>query len=116
MKKKILIISGIVLALISVAVIVVLICQPGDSEGYEGVLENNELEENKQNAPIVPPDGSTITDNTNKDETDSIPDIKEPQVTVSPNDKNEIDVGEMTRNPEAEVVGGEIEYGTKEDE
>lgn len=116
MKKKILIISGIVIAVICIAVIVALICQPGDSEGYEGVLENNELEENKQNAPIVPPDGSAITNNTEKEETNPIPDIKEPQVTVNPNDKSEIDVEEMTRNPEAEVVGGEIEYGTKEDE
>lgn len=116
MKKKIIIISGIVLVLICCAIIVALVCQSNDSDGYEGVLENNELEENKQNAPIVPPDGSTVTKDTNKEETDLIPEIKEPQVTVSPTDKNEIDVGEMTRNPEAEVVGGEIEYGTKEDE
>ena len=75
MKKKILIISGIVIAVICIAVIVALICQPGDSEGYEGVLENNELEENKQNAPILTPDGSTITNNTEKEETNPIPDI-----------------------------------------
>lgn len=52
------------------------------------------------------------TDEKTPDET--IPGIKEdptiPDVEGQPN----IDVGEMTRNPEAEVVGSEIEYGTKE--
>lgn len=45
---------------------------------------------------------------------DTIPNIKNdptlPDVQGQPN----IDVGEMTKNPEAEVVDSKIEYGTKE--
>lgn len=58
-------------------------------------------------------DTNRESENTNGDLTD-IPSIKDdpslPGVQGQPN----IDVGEMTRNPEAEVVGSEIEYGTKE--
>ena len=58
-------------------------------------------------------DTNRESENTNGDLTD-IPSIKDdpslPDVQGQPN----IDVGEMTRNPEAEVVGSEIEYGTKE--
>ena len=116
MKKKIIIISGILVVLICIVVAVIFICNSNKNDELNGVLDNNELEENKQNVPIVPPDGSTITNTPNENASDSIPEIKEPQVNVTPTDKNEIDVGEMTRNPEAEVVGGEVEYDTKENE
>lgn len=40
----------------------------------------------------------------------------EPQPENPEVEKPDIDVGEMTRNPEPEVGGGDIEYGTKEAE
>ena len=74
-------------------------------------IEDARNEENKQNTNET--DGNKESENTSGDLTD-IPSIKEdpslPDVQGQPN----IDVGEMTRNPEAEVVGSEIEYGTKE--
>ena len=79
--------------------------------------ENNQKIEDARNEEIKPntneTDGNEESENTSGDLTD-IPSIKEdpslPDVQGQPN----IDVGEMTRNPEAEVVGSEIEYGTKE--
>ena len=74
-------------------------------------IEDARNEEIKQNTDET--DGNEESENTSGDLTD-IPSIKEdpslPDVQGQPN----IDVGEMTRNPEAEVVGSEIEYGTKE--
>ena len=74
-------------------------------------IEDARNEENKQN--INETDGNKESEDTSGVLTD-IPPIKEnpslPDVQGQPN----IDVGEMTRNPEAEVVGSEIEYGTKE--
>ena len=74
-------------------------------------IEDARNEENKQN--INETDGNKESEDTSGVLTD-IPPIKKdpslPDVQGQPN----IDVGEMTRNPEAEVVGSEIEYGTKE--
>ena len=87
------------------------------------VKNNNSAEDEKQkieealnerdNQNTENTDTNRESENTNGDLTD-IPSIKDdpslPDVQGQPN----IDVGEMTRNPEAEVVGSEIEYGTKE--
>ena len=54
------------------------------------------------------------SENTNGDLTD-IPSIKDDPKLPDVQGQPSVDVGEMTRNPEAEVVGSEIEYGTKED-
>ena len=66
---------------------------------------------NKQNTDETDDKKESVS--TNSDLTD-IPSIREdpelPNVQGQPN----INIGEMTRNPEAEVVDSEIEYGTKE--
>lgn len=74
-------------------------------------MEEALSERNNQNTENT--DSNKESENTGGDLTD-IPSIKEdpklPDVKEQPN----IDVGEITRKTEAEVVGSEIEYGTKE--
>ena len=81
-----------------------------NNDDYNQKIEDARNEENKQNTNET--EGNKESENKSEDLTD-IPSIKDdpslPDVQGQPN----IDVGEMTRNPEAEVVGSEIEYGTK---
>ena len=93
-------------------------------EPFFGIVKNNHsAEDEKQkieealnerdNRNTENTDANKESKSTSGDLTD-IPSIKDepklPDVQGQPNN----DVGEMTRNPEAEVVGSEIEYGTKE--
>ena len=100
----------ITLALVGLAVFGILKNNINNDENNQKI-EDARNEEIKQNTDET--DGNEESENTSGDFTD-IPSIKEdpslPDVQGQPN----IDVGEMTRNPEAEVVGSEIEYGTKE--
>lgn len=100
----------ITLALVGLAVFGIVKNNINNDENNQKI-EDVRNEENKQNTNET--DGNEERENTSGDLTD-IPSIKEdpslPDVQGQPN----IDVGEMTRNPEAEVVGSEIEYGTKE--
>lgn len=81
------------------------------TEDMNQKIEEALNEESKQNTDKV--DDNKESESTSGNLTD-IPSIKDdpklPDVQGQPN----VDVGEMTRNPEAEVVGSEIEYGTKE--
>ena len=100
----------ITLALVGLAVFGIVKNNINNDENNQKI-EDARNEEIKQNTDET--DGNEESENTSGDLTD-IPLIKEdpslPDVQGQPN----IDVGEMTRNPEAEVVGSEIEYGTKE--
>ena len=100
----------ITLALVGLAVFGIVKNNINNDENNQKI-EDARNEEIKQNTDEA--DGNEESENTSGDLTD-IPSIKEdpslPDVQGQPN----IDVGEMTRNPEAEVVGSEIEYGTKE--
>ena len=100
----------ITLALVGLAVFGIVKNNINNDENNQKI-EDARNEEIKQNTDET--DGNEERENTSGDLTD-IPSIKEdpslPDVQGQPN----IDVGEMTRNPEAEVVGSEIEYGTKE--
>ena len=100
----------ITLALVGLAVFGIVKNNINNDENNQKI-EDARNEEIKQNTDET--DGNEESENTSGDLTD-IPSIKEdpslPDVQGQPN----IDVGEMTRNPEAEVVGSEIEYGTKE--
>ena len=100
----------VTLALVGLAVFGVVKNNINNDENNQKI-EDARNEEIKQNTNET--DGNEESENTSGDLTD-IPSIKEdpslPDVQGQPN----IDVGEMTRNPEAEVVGSEIEYGTKE--
>lgn len=100
----------VTLALVGGAVVGVL----NNSTNNEGKNPNTEEitnDNNKQNTDET--DGNKESESTSGDLTD-IPSIREdpklPDVQGQPN----IDVGEMTRNPEAEVVDSKIEYDTKE--
>ena len=88
-----------------------------------GVVSNNDNEpHNSKNEGVTSDDkdqGTDETDETKESENTGenltdIPSIRDdpklPDVQGQPN----IDVGEMTKNPEAEVVGSKVEYGTKE--
>jgi hypothetical protein len=81
------------------------------TENEKQRMEEALSERNNQNTENT--DSNKESENTGGDLT-VIPSIKEdpklPDVKEQPN----IDVGEMTRKTEAEVVGSEIEYGTKE--
>ena len=100
----------ITLALVGLAVFGIVKNNINNDENNQKI-EDARNEEIKQNTNET--DGNEESENTSGDLTD-IPSIKEdpslPDMQGQPN----IDVGEMTRNPEAEVVGSEIEYGTKE--
>lgn len=100
----------ITLALVGLAIFGIVKNNINNDENNQKI-EDARNEEIKQNTDET--DGNEESENTSGDLTD-IPSIKEdpslPDVQGQPN----IDVGEMTRNPEAEVVGSEIEYGTKE--
>ena len=100
----------ITLALVGLAVFGIVKNNINNDENNQKI-EDARNEEIKQNTDET--DCNEESENTSGDLTD-IPSIKEdpslPDVQGQPN----IDVGEMTRNPEAEVVGSEIEYGTKE--
>lgn len=56
------------------------------------------------------------TDNTTEatEPAETIPNIKDDPQLPDMQGQPSIDVGEMTKNPEAEVVDSKIEYGTKE--
>ena len=56
------------------------------------------------------------TDNTTEmtEPAETIPSIKDDPQLPDVQGQPSIDVGEMTKNPEAEVVDSKIEYGTKE--
>ncbi len=88
-----------------------------------GIVRKNMEDENKQFLEEQRQEQM----NTNKDDDTSepsesdegettpvIPDIKDNPTTPETGDKPDIDVSEMTRNPEAEVVDSSVEYGTKE--
>lgn len=73
--------------------------------------EDVRYEETEQNA--------SETDSKMERETESmafpdIPSIKDNSPLPEEQEDPVVDVGEMTRNPEADVMGSEIEYGTKE--
>ena len=82
-----------------------------NNDEYNQKIEDARNEENKQNPNQTDEKKESV--NTNGDLTD-IPSIKDDPSLPDVQGKPTIDVGEMTRNPEAEVVGSEIEYGTKE--
>ena len=81
------------------------------TEDEKQKIEDALNERDNQNAENT--DANKESENTNGDLTD-IPSIKEDPKLPDVQGQPSIDVGEMTRNPEAEVVGSEIEYGTKE--
>ena len=82
-----------------------------NNDEYNQKIEEARNEENKQNPNQT--DENKESENTSGDLTD-IPSIKDDPSLPDVQGKPTIDVGEMTRNPEAEVVDSEIEYGTKE--
>jgi hypothetical protein len=100
----------ITLALVGLAVFGIVKNNINNDENNQKI-EDARNEENEQN---------TIETDENKDNEDSsgvltdIPSIKNDPSLPDVHGKPNIDVGEMTRNPEAEVVRSEIEYGTKE--
>lgn len=87
-----------------------------------GVLSNSNNEGNNPNTEEIPSnnnqntaetDGNKESESTESDLTD-IPSIRDDPKLSDVQGKPSIDVGEMTKNPEAEVVGSKVEYGTKE--
>ena len=111
--------SNIICAVICIAITLALV--GGAIIGVVSNSNNNEAEkhnteENTNDDKMQTPDGTDgnkESENTSGDFTD-IPSLRDdprlPDVQGEPN----IDVGEMTKNPEAEVVDSKIEYGTKE--
>ena len=93
-----------------------------------GVVKNNiekkdeeALNEQQQEQQQTDNHDHETSDSTDTDETtentepeDTIPSIKDDPELPDVQGKPSIDVSEMTKNPEAEVVDSKIEYGTKE--
>ena len=82
-----------------------------NNEGKNPNTEETSSDENKQN--INETEGNKGSESTNGDLTD-IPSIREDPKLPDVQGQPSIDVGEMTKNTESEVVGSKVEYGTKE--
>lgn len=100
----------VTLALVGLAVFGVVKNNINNDENNQKI-EDARNEENKQNTNET--DGNKESGNTSGDLTD-IPSIKEDPSLSDVQGQPNIDVSEMTRNPEAEVVDSKIEYDTKE--
>ena len=115
-KSKVNIITGIITGAVTLVVIGLVIF--GIVRKNTDEKNNRYLEEQKHAQQQTEPDNDTSkSDETteNEDFYINIPDINE--IPDKPdNGSPDIDVSEMTRNPEPEVVGSEVEYGTKESE
>lgn len=100
----------VTLALVGLAVFGIVKNNINNDENNQKI-EDARNEENTQNTDET--EGNKESESTSGDLTD-IPSIREdpklPDVQGQPN----IDVGEMTKNPEAEVVDSKVEYETKE--
>lgn len=118
MKKiKVNIITGIIAVVVTLALIGLVVF--GIVRKNTDEKNNRYLEEQKQAQQQTEPDNDTSkSDETtgNEDSSLGIPDINEIPDKPDKGNGPDIDVSEMTRNPEPDVVSSEIEYGTKESE
>ena len=85
-----------------------------EKKDEEALNEQQQEQQMGNNYHKTSDDADTEETKENTEPEDTIPSIKDnpklPDVQGKPN----IDVSEMTRNPDAEVVDSKIEYGTKE--
>lgn len=117
-KNKANIVCAVICAVITAALIglaVFGIVKNNIEKEREKTLNEYEQVQQDNNAHYDETDNTDTPEQTDKNEpSETIPGIKDdptiPDVQGQPN----IDVGEMTRNPEAEVVDSKVEYGTKE--
>ena len=113
MKTKAQKITVAIVALITLALIVtIVICAIHNGQKEETpVVTTPQATESTTEQPeaVVTP----VIENTAQpdDEDSDIPDTTDSETKDA---DLVIDIGEMSRNPEPEVVGGDIEYGTKE--
>lgn len=116
-KRKVNIITGIMAVVVTLALIGLVVF--GIVRKNTDEKNNRYLEEQKQAQQQTEPDNdASKSDETTESEDSSlnIPDINEIPDKPDKGNGPDIDVSEMTRNPEPEVVDSEIEYGTKESE
>mgnify|MGYP000403262840 CR=1 FL=1 len=116
-KRKVKIITGIIAVVVTLALIGLVVF--GIVRKNTDEKNNRYLEEQKQAQQQTEPDNDTSkSDETtgNEDSSLDIPDINEIPDKPDKGDDPDIDVSEMTRNPEPEVVDSEVKYGTKESE
>ena len=118
MKKKSNIICMVICIVIAVALAglaVFGVVKNNIEKDREEALNEYEQAQQENNKPQDEHNDTEKTKQTDKDETtETIPGIKDDQTIPEVQGQPNIDVSEMTRSPEAEVVDSKVEYGTKE--
>lgn len=116
--KKTNIICMVICIVISIALaglVVFGVMKNNIEEAREEALNEYEQAQQENKQPQDEHNDTEKTEQTDKIETtETIPAIKDDQTIPEVQGQPNIDVGEMTRNPEAEVVDSKVEYDTKE--
>ena len=114
-KSKANIICSVICLVVTLAIVggtvVGILVNSTNNEGKTPNTEETTNDENKQNTNET--DENKDSESTEGDLTD-IPSIREDPKLPDVQGQPSVDVGEMTKNPEAEVVDSKVEYGTKE--
>lgn len=105
MKKKTAIICMVVCLLMTAIIVGAIVLDVSRKQAERDIADPQQTEAKGSETSDVSDAGQDIT----------VPDIKdEPAVTAKEQENPDIDVSEMTRNPEPEVIDRTIEYETKE--
>ena len=113
-KNKVNIICAVICIVVTLALVggaVVGVLSNSNNEGNNPNTEETPSNDNNQNTNET--NDNKESESTDGDLTD-IPSIREDPKLPDVQGQPSIDVGEMTKNPEAEVVGSKVEHGTKE--
>ena len=113
-KNKSNIICAVICIVVTLAIVGGAVVGVLSNSNNEGNYPNTEetTNDDKMQSPDET-DGNKESENTSGDFTD-IPTIRDDPKLPDVQGHPSIDVEEMTKNPEAEVVGSKVEYGTKE--
>ena len=121
MERKTKMICVAVCAVVLIAILVMVIVMAGRKDPVEAIsdtetVETTEPEATEENTETdTMEEGNTEnTDDTTETQKETNPPIKDDPVLPSETEEPDIDVSQMTRHPEPEVVDGKIEYETKE--
>lgn len=115
MSKKANIICMVICIVVTLAIVggavVGVVNNSTNNEGKNPNTDETSNDDSKQNTDET--EGNKESESTSSDLTD-IPSIREDPTLPDAQGQASIDVGEMTKNPEAEVVDSRVEYETKE--
>lgn len=114
MERKTKMICVAVCAVVLIAIVVTVIVMAGRKDPVEANSDTETVETTEPEATEENTETDTMADDTTETQKETIPPIKDDPVLPSETEEPDIDVSQMTRHPEPEVVDGKIEYETKE--